>query len=269
METSPRPRNILFSLIRKDCYLFWRSLRSWRNRPSLSIEAKQLRKEGITRLPAFIDSDTSEELTHSLYDLTNSYPYSQNQGLEKVPDINQVLPRIKSIPEEGLKTLLQQAAGERVERFQNCARFREPGGNSSPFCRGRLAPVVFTAYLLVEDIEEDQAPVALIPGTHRFSIRLYLRLLKAMIFSKESSSVWEERSPSQTVQVSGKKGDLIIINQNTCHASLPHGETHKVCHLEFEYMVISRLKYLHQAAKESRVRISESSFARQPELQTS
>ena len=269
METSSQARNTLYALIRKDCYLLWRSLRSWGSRPSLSLQAKQLRKKGITRLPAFIDSATSEELTHSLLDLTNSYPYSQNQDLEKIPDINQILPRIKAIREEGLKSLLQQAAGERVERFQNCARFREPGGSTSPFRRGRLAPVVFTAYLLVEDIEADQAPIALIPGSHRFSIRLYLRLLTAMILSKGSNTAWEEHAPAQTVRVSGKKGDLIIVNQNTCHTSLPHTEEHKICHLEFEYMVISRLKYLHQAAKESRIRIPENSFTRQPELQTS
>ena len=255
----------MFSLLQKDFYLFLRSLNTLWEQKKLSIPAKELRRKGITRLEGFVDPLTCEELQQSLDELGETYFSEQAGG--KIPDINQILPHIKAIPDEGLKALIQLAAGDRVERFQNCARFRASGGKQTPYRMGRLTPIVFTAYLLIRDMEQKEAPLSLIPGSHRFSLRPYLAYIKHL-FSSTKASLIEQPSPKHTKEVSGKRGDLIIINQNTFHSPLPNSTEGTLCHLEFEYMVISRLSYLHQAARESLSRLSDNPYAPQAELQT-
>ena len=256
MEPLSYSRKTLLKLLRKDSHRIWQSFKSLFHGFGQDKLAKTLFQTGIVRIPNFIESETSDELNHSLNELIEKYTENKGNMPCRISGINQLIPLIREIPDDSIQSLLFSVTGKRIERFQNCARLRNDKLREVPFRTGRLSPIVFTAYLLVKDMDESEAPVALIPGSHSFSLRPYFQWLKNTL-RNNSKAPLEVVAPSKVQKMSGNKGDLIILNQNTYHRKLAPSNSSTIYHLEFEYMVITRLSDLHQAARENWAQITE------------
>ncbi|MEM6629021.1 MAG: hypothetical protein AAF694_05090 [Bacteroidota bacterium] len=268
MEPLSYSRTTLLKLLRKDSHGIWQSVKSLFHGFGSNEAAKTLFGSGMVTLPGFINEDTCKALNEQLNEIKTQYTDPDGNVVHKIPSISQLIPLIKEIPDHAIQDLLHTVSGKRIERFQNRACFRNADDIQTPYRTGRLSPMVFTAYLLVRDMNEEEAPIALIPKSHRFSFRPYLRWIIHTLRGTHKAAL-EVIDPSKTLKLTGKKGDLILLNQNTYHTQLTPPTTESLCHLEFEYMVITRLSDLHQAARENWAQITENPFGQAVGLEPS
>lgn len=113
-------------------------------------------------------------------------------------------------------------------------------------------PVVFKAFIYLVDVPtKDYGPYSFVDGTHRFSIQVYWNLVRNLFIKKYRSTDAPVFKKNKEIFALGKKGTLIISNQNGIHRGNPQTPDKERVALVLTYMVISKLNYLHATAKQT------------------
>ncbi|HWY38833.1 MAG TPA: hypothetical protein VNY73_09760, partial [Bacteroidia bacterium] len=113
-------------------------------------------------------------------------------------------------------------------------------------------PVVYKAFIYLTDVDDTSyGPYAFINKTHRFSLQVYYNLFRNLFLKKYRSPDMPIYKKNREIIGTGKKGTIIISNQNGIHRGYPQEKGKERVALVVTYMVISKLNYLHNTAKQT------------------
>ncbi|HXD94739.1 MAG TPA: hypothetical protein VNX01_16145, partial [Bacteroidia bacterium] len=113
-------------------------------------------------------------------------------------------------------------------------------------------PVVYKAFIYLTDVTDiEYGPYSFVKGTQRLSLQVYYNLVRNLFFKKYRSSDMPKYRKSKEIIGLGKKGSLIISNQNGIHRGYPQKKGKERVALILNYMVISKLNYMHDTAKQT------------------
>jgi len=113
-------------------------------------------------------------------------------------------------------------------------------------------PVVYKAFIYLTDVTDiEYGPYAFIKGTQRFSPQVYYNLFRNLFLKKYRSSDMPKYIKSKEIIGLGKKGTLIISNQNGIHRGYPQKNGKERVAVILNYMIVSKQNYIHETAKQS------------------
>jgi hypothetical protein len=113
-------------------------------------------------------------------------------------------------------------------------------------------PVVYKAFIYLTDVPSIKyGPYAFINKSHRFSLSVYFNLFRNLFLKKYRSTDMPACSKKHEILATGDKGTLILSNQNGLHRGYPQEKGKERVALVLNYMVISKLNYIHGVAKQA------------------
>lgn len=231
--------------------------------------SKQLSKDGIIKIPNFIDTDLADSIREQIETLAEQNPRStqlpngtnfnyRNQdnpeksdhGMLDIAYVQNSIPDIAQIDQSDLIQVLKNISGQEIIPLKVNAYLNRGIKNTRMYHVDNTQPVIYKAFIYLSDVPNtDFGPYSFVKKSHRFSFLIYLNLLLNMFSSKLNSTDMPRYNKGQVMHAIGKKGDLIMSNQNGIHRGIPQKEGNKRVVLVLSFMVKSKLSYIHKAAK--------------------
>ncbi len=233
--------------------------------------SKQLNQDGILRIPEFIDDTLADHIRSEVEALADKHPRStalengttlnyRNQdnpdrsdaGMLDIGYIEHSIPEISQIDQSDLIQILQNITGQEIIPIKVNAYLNRGIKNTRMYHVDNTQPVIYKAFIYLTDVPNtDYGPYSFVKRSHRFSGAIYWNLFMNMFRPSLNSTDMPVYNKRQVMHAIGKKGDLIISNQNGIHRGLPQKDGKKRVVLILSFMVKSKLSYLHKAAKEN------------------
>jgi|GEM_PF-2189913 len=232
--------------------------------------AVELCKEGIIKIPSFIDPAMADDIRVELESLVSAHPKStilpngtkfnyRNQdnpdgadaGMLDIFFIENSIPAISTIDQSKLIELLKNALSQEIIPIRVNAYINEGIVNTRTYHIDNTQPVVYKAFLYLSDVPTtNYGAYSFIKGSHRFSGYTYWNLLKNIFSSKNKTTDMLSYNSDNVMHCTGQKGDLILSNQNGIHRGMPQDADKKRVALIFSFLVKSKLSYIHSSARE-------------------
>ena len=239
--------------------------------PSVNTYAKELKKEGIIKIPNFLTSDLCDELRNEIENFSAQYPTSielengtklnyRGQHSDKASDsgmldiffIEKSIPRIATINQEKLIQILTATTGQQIIPLRANAYLNNGIKNTRGYHIDNTQPVIYKAFVYLVNVPDlSYGPYSFVKRSHQFSLYSYLSLIKNLFSTRFSYTDMSLYNKERVQHCIGNKGDLILSSQNGIHRGLPQEDGKKRVALILSFMVKSKLSYIHQSAKEN------------------
>ncbi len=259
----------LVSILAQDFINFIHLFDGYGSNDKVNAYAKTLRKESIITIPNFMTEAECEAIKKKVealikpYDKTTTLPSgtvvrirgenkegASDGGMLDVFYLDKTLPEVANIDDSMLQEIVETTTKQKVVHYRRNAYINKEILNTRGYHIDNTQPIIFKAFIYLTDVTDTSfGPYSLIKGSHRFSPYIYLNFVRNL-FSKRVSTDMPLNNQSKAYHAIGKKGTLILSNQNAIHRGLPQAPGKTRMALVFNYMVISKLSYLHQAAKD-------------------
>lgn len=233
--------------------------------------SKELQKEGIIKINQYISPVFADELREEIEDLAHKtlFPLNwrtgpnfnyRNQEKTDGPDsgmldiffIKNTIQKISNINQEKIIEILRNATGQEIIPFRANAYLNKGVKNTRGYHIDNCQPVIYKAFIYLSEVPNvSYGPYSFVRRTHRFSFYTYMNLFKNIFSKKYHSSDMTIYQKSRILNAIGKKGDLILSSQNGIHRGLPQQDGKKRVALILNFMIKSRLSYMHTTAKEN------------------
>ncbi len=110
-------------------------------------------------------------------------------------------------------------------------------------------PVIYKAFIYLTHVSDKSfGPYSFIKNSDRFSPKVYYNLIKNLFVKKNRSTDMPSYNKEKEIIGTGHKGSLIISNQNGIHRGYPQAKGKERVAIVLNYMVISKLNYIHKTA---------------------
>ncbi len=237
--------------------------------------SKKLQKDGIIKIESFIAPLLADELREEIEALSVKHPRSvelkngtkfnyRNQdnpdaadaGMLDIFYIENVVPKVAEIDQGRLIQTIQNVTGQEVIPLRTNAYLNHGIKNTRGYHIDNAQPVIYKAFLYLTDVSDTSfGPYSFVKKTHRFSKHTYVSLVQNLFSGKKGNTDMGSYPQQNVIHGIGAKGDLILSSQNGIHRGLPQAEGKKRVVLIFNYMVKSKLSYIHRSARENIAKI--------------
>lgn len=262
-------KNII-SMLAQDFINFIHLFDGYSDDPKINQYAKTLRSESIVTMENFISPEQADELRKKVETVIGSHSKTttlpsgtvirfRGQDKEGASDggmidvfyLDKELKEVADIDMSFIQKIVETTTKQRVEHFRRNAYVNKEILNTRGYHIDSTQPIVFKAFIYLTDVTDTSfGPYSLIKGSHRFSPYVYINFLRNLFIKKNNSTDMPLHNSKKAYHAVGKKGTLILSNQNAIHRGLPQHPGKTRMALVFNFMVISKLSYLHQSAKD-------------------
>lgn len=236
---------------------------------------KTLKRDGIIKIKNYIPASFADSLRKQLKQLAEKHPKSvrldngvkfnyRNQdnpngadaGMLDIYFAERLIPEISNIKQDKIIKILKNTTGQKVIPLRSNAYINRGVKNTRVFHIDNAQPVIYKAFIYLTDVSDTSfGPYSFVKASHRLSLYPYINLFRNLfrnLFSKRRRSTdmpfYKKRNAIPAI---GKKGDLILSNQNGIHRGLPQEEGKERVALILSFMIKSRLSYIHGSARQS------------------
>src|ERR1700756_1878046 len=224
---------------------------------------KELVETGYTKIDNFLAEEECTKLYKQLIDLSNKYP--QTTKLDNGTFISYRSDNTANGPDKGMidmydvdRTIDIKLDYKKIEDivrgtyscdifFTSIHAYVNRGVEGTRmFHVDNCQPVIYKAFIYLTDVTNiEYGPYAFIKGTQRFSPQVYFNLVRNLFLKKYRSFDMPKYNKRNEIIALGKKGSLIISNQNGIHRGYPQQKGKERVALVLNYMVVSKLNYQH------------------------
>jgi hypothetical protein len=245
---------------------------------SINKHSRDIKKDGITTIENFLDESICDELRKEIEEFVATHPATvvkengtkvtyrnsdnsdaSDHGMVDISYVERCIKSIDSIDQSKLIKILESASNQEVITVRTNAYVNVGVGNTRGYHIDDTQPHMYKAFVYLADVPDiTYGPYSFIKKSHHFSIHSYANVIINLFIkgNRSTDSPWYNRDLAQ--HCTGKKGTLIMSNQNAIHRGLPQEKGKKRVAIVFSYMVKSKLTYMHKSAKRN---LAESKFA--------
>lgn len=237
--------------------------------PGLRKDVKELRQTGILKKENYISAELCEQIEKELLTLAQKHsesvtlangtsflyrnsndPSAPDHGMLDISFIDHSIQEIRSINLDELKCLLEQATGQKVFHTGTHAYINKGIKGTRGYHIDNIQPVTYKAFLYLTDVNElSYGPYAYIKKSHRFCWHIYANLIRNLLLPGYSLTDMKLYNKSNVEHCTASKGTLILSSQTGIHRGLPQETGKTRIALIFNYTILSKLSYIHKAAR--------------------
>jgi len=239
--------------------------------PSIHNHSKELRKAGIIKISDFLVPDFSDNLRNEIELLANTYKDSielengtklnyRNQnnadgsdhGMLDISHVQNSITSISQIDQKYLIQIIKSTSGQEVIPLRANAYLNIGVKNTRGYHLDNVQPVIYKAFIYLSDVPDiTYGPYSFIRNSHRFCLYSYFNIIRNLFIQGNKSTDMPWFSRKNVEHCTGKKGDLILSNQNAIHRGLAQEVGKKRVAIILSFMVKSKLSYMHNSAKDN------------------
>lgn len=241
----------------------------WDYKANKNQKTKELAKDGYTKIDNFLAESECTKLYNQIISLSNTY--KESTQLDNGTYVGYRSDTVENGPDKGMidifyidKSMEINVDYKMIEEiirgtyscdiyFTTIHAYVNRGVEGTRVAHvDNCQPVVFKAFIYLTDVPDtDYGPYSFIRGTQRFSLQVYNNLIQNLFKKKYRSSDMPLFNKNEEIIGLGKKGTLIISNQNGIHRGYPQKKGKERVALVLTYMIISKLNYMHETAKQT------------------
>ena len=261
----------LVSLIGQDFINFLHLFDGYSGNKEVDDYAKDLRKNGIIKIENFISPDICDQMARKIEAITTQHQSStelengaylnfrnenkeggSDRGMVDIFNIDYALDEVGQIDFSIVEDILNVTTKQKIVHYRKNAYVNRGVKGTRGFHVDNVQPVLFKAFVYLTDVPDTSyGPYSFVKKSHRFSTSVYYNIIRNLFTSSVNSTDMPVYNKQEVVNAIGKKGTLILSNQNAIHRGLPQEEGKTRIVLILNYMVLSKLSYLHKSAKEN------------------
>lgn len=233
---------------------------------------RQLRKTGLITIENFITPEECDAIRAAILGLAEKHPHSEklesgaymnyrdeknttgaDHGMLDIFNIDRAVPGVKRIDVRLLQQIVESTVGSQQVQMTRVNAYVNRGVTGT---RGyhvdNTQPVIYKAFIYLTDVPDDSyGPYAIVKRSQRFSPYVYWNLFRNIFVRRYEITDMPVHSQSKATHVTAKKGTMILSNQNAIHRGLPQAPGRERIALIYNFLVISKLNYIHDSAKQS------------------
>jgi ectoine hydroxylase-related dioxygenase (phytanoyl-CoA dioxygenase family) len=259
----------LVSLLWQDFINFTHLFDTHSKDPAIRMHSMRLRKDGILVIENYLDAATCDALRMDIEQLGAAHPKTEtlengtrfnhrNQEDESAADhgmldifyIENTLAEVAAIDQQPLVKILESACRQEVVRLRSNAYVNKGVKNTRAFHIDNTQPVIYKAFIYLTDVPDAaHGAYAFVKKSHRFSPYIYWNIFRNLFVKSNQSTDIPIYHKRNVVVCTGKRGTLILSNQNAIHRGMAQEAGKKRVALVFNFMIRSRMSYLHASAR--------------------
>ncbi|MEM1319496.1 MAG: hypothetical protein AAGG75_04525 [Bacteroidota bacterium] len=233
--------------------------------------AKELRETGIIRIDNFLPRELCDQIAQQIETITSQHNGStelssgaylnfrnenksggSDKGMVDIFNIDYAIDDIGDIDFSLVEDILEVTTKQKIVHYRKNAYVNRGVKGTRGYHVDNVQPVLFKAFVYLTDVPDlSYGPYSFVKRSHRFSRSVYYNIFRNLFVSSANNTDMPVYDENQVYSAIGKKGSLIISNQNAIHRGMPQEEGKTRIVLILNYMVLSKLSYLHKSAKEN------------------
>ena len=164
--------------------------------------------------------------------------------------IERSIKSIESIDQKNLIRILKSACQQEIVPLRTNAYLNDGVQNTRGYHIDNTQPIIYKALIYLTNVpDKSYGPYSCVKRSHRFSFYVYLNIIRNLFIKKNGSTDTPLHNKKLIIHCLGKKGTLILSNQNAIHRGLPQEIGKKRIALILNFLVYSKLSYIHKSAK--------------------
>ena len=232
-------------------------------------QAKTLRKDGIICIPNFISAELCDKIyaealpflsqqkqtallpsgTYIDYRSSNNAS-GPDAGMIDVAHIDREIASVRSIDLTLSHEIMRQLSSMQLYLSQINLYYNKNVPGTRIDHVDNCQPIIYKGFIYLTDVEDaSYGPYSFMPGTQRFSPRVYFNLVANIFRKKYRSTDMPDSNPTKRVVATGKKGTLVLSNQNGIHRGLTQTEGRERMAIIVNYLVLSKANYKHKTIR--------------------
>jgi hypothetical protein len=233
--------------------------------------SKEIRENGIISIGNYLDESFCDQLRNEIEGFAADYPESvvlengteithrnskdatgADHGMIDIKYTERSIKSVSSVDQTPLIKILESASNQEVIAVRVNAYVNVGVENTRGYHIDDAQPHMYKAFVYLTDATDlSCGPYSFVKKSHRFSLHSYVNIIKNLFIknNRSTDSPWYDHNLVQ--HCTGKKGTMVMSNQNAIHRGMPQDKGKKRVAIIFSFMIKSKLSYMHKAAKKN------------------